>query len=174
MGATWNADDVILYSPNAASPLMSVPATGGTPNAITRLSTGDQKPPLISAFLPDGDRFLFEVLTSAPENEGVYLGALSMASPGTRRLVMAVSSAADYTMSGYLVTEREGVLIAVPFDVRGGSVSGDPITLAQQVASDQQRRRGAFSVSASGLVAYRRGTTTPPVTELAWIRAGPR
>ena len=168
MGGTWNRDDVILYSPNAASPVMRVPALGGTPTAITRLLPGEVSH-RFPAFLPDGDRFLFVALTSAPEDEGVYRGSLSMGAD-VRHPLMGVGSAADYTPSGHLLMVREGVLIAVPFDVRGGTVSGEPITLAPQVASDPQRQRGAFSVSASGLVAYRSGTATSSVTELAWIQ----
>jgi serine/threonine protein kinase/Tol biopolymer transport system component len=168
MGGTWNRDDMILYSPTAASPLMRVPAIGGTPTAITRLAPGEVSH-RFPAFLPDGQQFVFLVLTSAPEDEGVHLGSLPDA-PDRRHRVIAVNSAAEYATPGYLLVVREGMLIGIPFDARKGTVSGDPLVLASQVASDHQRERGAFSVSATGLVAYRMGSVTSPATELAWIR----
>jgi Tol biopolymer transport system component len=168
MGGTWSPHDVILYSPNASSPLMRVPAAGGTPAAITRLLS-DELSHRFPAFLPDGNRFLFLLQTSKPEDEGVYLGSLSSAAPETRDHLIAVRSAAEFAASDHLVMAREGVLIAVPFDIKKGAVSGEPITIAPQVANDQQRQRRAFSVSASGLVAYRIETAKPPETELVWI-----
>ncbi len=167
MGGAWNRDDVILYSPFAASPLRRVAATGGTPAAITRLSTGEVSH-RFPAFLPDGRRFLFLVITGAPEDEGVYLGSLD--GPDTRDRLLAADTAAVFAPPGHLLAVRQGGLIAVPFDPRGGTVSGEPITVASHAAHDQGR--GAFSVSTSGLVAFRVSGETPEA-KLVWIdRAG--
>jgi dipeptidyl aminopeptidase/acylaminoacyl peptidase len=148
---------------------MRVSADGGTPTAITRLSSGEVSH-RFPAFLPDGQRFLFLVLTSAPEDEGVHLGSLSDGMRDTRHRLMAVNSAAEYAAPGYLLMVRAGTLTAVPFDAREGTVPGDAVVLASQVATDHQRERGAFSVSATGLLAYRMGEVMAPVTELAWLR----
>ena len=170
MGGSWNHDDVLVYSPNAASPLMTVPANGATtPTVLTRLSPGEVSHRFPS-FLPDGNRFLYLALTSAPQDQALYVGSLSKGATNERHRIMAVPSAADYAEGGNLLMVRDGQLVAVPFDLQGATASGDAIPLAREVASDQQRQRGAFSVSASGLVAYRAGTTTSVVTELAWIQ----
>jgi Tol biopolymer transport system component len=148
-GGTWGRDNVIVFSPDNSTRLLRVAATGGTPAAATRpmAPPGFHRLPM---FLPDGRRFLFQV-QSTPEDQGVHLGTLD--EPDTHR-VMPDRVAAVYA-SGHLLTARQGALVAVPFDVALGVVSGDPVTVAPAVAT--QSSVGAFSVSATGLVAYRAG-----------------
>src|SRR5205085_11874815 len=64
-GGSWNRDGVIIFAPTPASPLMRVPASGGTPVRVTTLvdgETGHQKP----LFLPDGRHFLYRVAAAPP------------------------------------------------------------------------------------------------------------
>jgi Tol biopolymer transport system component len=49
------------------------------------------------------------------------------------------------------------VLVFVRFDAARGTFSGDPIPIAQGVGSDGNTSHGAFSVSATGLLAHRSG-----------------
>ena len=163
VGGTWGRDNVIVFSPDNSNRLLRVAATGGTPAAATR----PQAPPgthRLPVFLPDGRRFLFQVL-SAPENLGVHLGALD--EPDTHR-VLPDRVGAVYA-SGHLLTVRQGALVAVPFDVALGVVSGEPVTVAPAVGT--QSSLGAFSVSTTGLVAYRAGVQRR--RQLTWFgRAG--
>jgi serine/threonine protein kinase len=158
LGGTWNRDNVIVFSPDNAS-IMRVAANGGTPVAATRLDAprGSHRLP---AFLPDGRRFLFQVL-GAPEDLGVHLGALDEAD--THR-VLPDRVGAVYA-SGHLLTARQGALVAVPFDVALGVVSGEPFTVAPAVGT--QSSLGAFSVSTTGLVAYRAGAARR--RQLTWF-----
>jgi Tol biopolymer transport system component len=168
MGGAWNRDDVIVYSPYAASPLMRVPATGGTPEAVTRLSAGElgHRYP---AFLPDGRRLLFLAVTIAPQDEGVHL--VSLDAPTRRHRVVASDSGAQFVRPGHVLTMRQGVLLAFPFDTEAGVVSGDPVVVAPRV--DHRRSgRGAFSASGSGLVAYRAAGTASFAQELTWLDRG--
>jgi hypothetical protein len=62
-GGAWGADGTILYAPNPTSPLLRIPAAGGTPSPVISpekagpsTSVSGQRWP---AFLPDGRHFIF-------------------------------------------------------------------------------------------------------------------
>jgi hypothetical protein len=154
-GGTWNRDGVLVFAPVGAaggvSPLMRVMATGGTPVAVTRLAPG-QGSHRWPQFLPDGRHFLFLVAFGRPDTKGVYVGTLDGGEP-TR--VLAAETAAVYAAPGALLWVRQGVLVAVRFDPARGVVSGEPIPVAQAVGSDDGVARGAFAVSATGVLAHR-------------------
>ena len=164
-GGSWSRGDFIIYSPSRASPLLSVPSTGGRPVAVTRFGP-DELSHRFPAFLPDGKRFLFLVMTSAATDGGLFLGSTEASSTPYR--LVAAESAAEYSPDGHLLMVRDGALVAVPFDVTAGRLSGDPVTLAPRVAESQGR--GAFSVSASGLAAYRAGRMSSAASELVWTQ----
>src|SRR5207253_456935 len=71
-GGTWNADGVILFTPNSGSPLFRVAASGGLAVAVTKLDR--QSSHRFPFFLPDGRHFLF-FAQGSPETAGIYLGS---------------------------------------------------------------------------------------------------
>jgi Tol biopolymer transport system component len=161
-GGSWSRDGVILYSQFRG--LMRVSATGGTPVAVTLLPPADAGA-LFPEFLPDGVHFLFYVLTQTkPERQGVYLGSLDTATP-TR--ILTADVAAVYAREGYLLVMRQGALLAVPFDATRGVVSGEAVSVASAVGALPNPPRGAFSVSSTGVLAYRMGT--PSTNQLRWV-----
>src|SRR5262249_41067996 len=60
MGGSWNHDGTILFPPQAASPILRLPDTGGRPTAVTRLEAQHASHRL-PQFLPDGRHFLYYV-----------------------------------------------------------------------------------------------------------------
>jgi Tol biopolymer transport system component len=159
-GGTWNADGVILFTPIANSPLMRVAAAGGAAVAVTTLGP-QQQSHNYPQFLPDGRRFLFYV-QSAPDTAGIYLGALDGSAP-TR--LTAADSAGVY-LPGWLLWVRAGVLVAQHLDLANAALTGEPVTLAEGVATDSFNR-SAVSVAATGLVAYRTGGVG--LQQLTWV-----
>jgi serine/threonine protein kinase len=164
-GGTWNSDGIILFTPSAAAPLFRVFASGGAPAAITKLD------PVVShrfpSFLPGGRQFLFYA-QGPPDVAGIYLGSLD--SNTVRRLTPADTYGA-YASPGWLLWVRDGSLVAQHLDLKRNELTGDPVTLADTVAFDANASAGALSVSASGLLAYRRGETGRH--QLTWFdRAG--
>jgi Tol biopolymer transport system component len=151
-GGTWNRDNVIVFTPDTTGGLLRVAATGGTPTTVTRPPRFGELFQRLPFFLPDGRRFLFHIGLATAEVQGVYLGSLD--APDIQR-VLPGAVAAVYAPSGHLLTVRQGALVAVPFDVARGTVSGDPVAVAPAVATNSSW--GAFSVSATGLLAYRAG-----------------
>src|SRR5262249_17976029 len=62
----------------------------------------------------------------------------------------------EYAPQGYLVFPRENTLLAQEFDPRGLRTTGDPVPVGENVALGFAS--GDFSVSASGVLAYRSQT----------------
>ncbi len=168
-GATWNADNTIVFAPDANGPLFRVSANGGQPEAVTSLDTsrgesGHRSP----MFLPDGQHFLYAVLPGHAGKFDILVGSLADSS---RTLVGQMESAPTYA-AGRLLFTREGVLAAQPFDLHtlkltGEAVSLDdaPTTVIDPSMSDTAGR--LVSVSSDGTLAY---FSAPPAgTSATWL-----
>ena len=75
-------------------------------------------------------------------------------SPQALRLTPA-DVAGGYLPSGWLLYMRQGTLLARRFNATPGELTGDPITVADNVGLDISNSSSAFSVSRDGIVAYR-------------------
>ena len=167
-GGVWNADGVILFAPTTPGSLMRIPATGGTPVPTTQLGSG-QTSHRWPQFLADGHRFLFLAAQGRPETRGTYVGSLEGGAP-TR--VLPDDTPAVYVPPETLLVVRQGVLMALRFDPTRGVVSGEPVPVAQGVATDVVNYRSAFTVSPTGVLAYRAGSGNQR-RQLVWMdRAG--
>jgi serine/threonine protein kinase/Tol biopolymer transport system component len=161
-GGTWGKDGTILFAPTTVSPLFRVPASGGTLAAATELRSPRQTNHRAPSFLPDGRRFLFYAVavqsggSGEPDESGIYLGSLDGGAP--KRLA-AADSAAAYLSPDRIVFVEQNKLVARRIDAARGELSGDPVTLAEPVSVSGGM--GWFSISATGLVAYRSGTAAP-------------
>jgi hypothetical protein len=113
-------------------------------------------------FLPDGRHFLFFVDADA-EARGIYVSGLDGSAP--RRLLVADTTAKF--SSGHLLFVRQGSLLAQRFDAARLELSGNPFSVAEQVATMGNRGSVALSASAAGPIAYRRGTVS--AEQLEWI-----
>ncbi|MGH9253822.1 MAG: protein kinase domain-containing protein [Vicinamibacterales bacterium] len=178
-GGTWNSDGVILFASfeqfeQGGNGLFRVAASGGERMMITKPRAGtDHRFP---HFLPDGRRFLFFVraLTGgtgpastedALAEAGIYLGALE--SEETHRLISA-DTVGVYLRGDWLLFVRDGTLLVQRLDLSRQQLAGDPITLAENVHYEGGTLNvGAFSVSASGTVAYRTGGSVR--RQLTWF-----
>jgi serine/threonine protein kinase len=158
LGGAWNGDGVIVFAPSPWSPLYRVPASGGDPIAITRLDSTRRMACVFPQFLPDGRHLLF---LGWGTEQGIYLASLDSAE--TRRLI-AGDAPATYAAPGYLLFTRQGTLFAQRFDAKRGQLTGDPVSVADDVLG--------FSVSKTGMLAYRTAGGANH-HQLAWFdRAG--
>ncbi len=162
-GATWSTNGVIVFGDAAAS-LRKVSANGGTVTDATTVPPGENSHRW-PWFLPDGRRFLY-FARGESQKRGIYVGSLDGQPP--IQLIESTSNA-SYA-SGQLVTVRDGALLAYPFDERTATITGEPTTVASQVASSSTQQ-APVSVSTNGVLAY--GAPLQNVTELVWFdRAG--
>jgi serine/threonine protein kinase/Tol biopolymer transport system component len=171
-GGAWAANNVLVFAPANAGPLMRVSASGGTPEPATSLDasrgeTGHRFP----SFLPDGDHFLYAALPARAGTFNVYIGSLS----GSKaELLMKAESAPVYASPGYLLFDRKGGLVAQRFDPASRTLSGDPQPLEDVPGGigAQWFADHAVSASATGALAY---LAAPPAnTGLVWFDAAGR
>jgi serine/threonine protein kinase/Tol biopolymer transport system component len=169
-GGTWSSEGTILFSAGQGTPIWRVPAAGGTPARVTKLDSAVEQSHNWPQFLPDGRHFLYWIFVRAqdPEKNAVIIGSLDDRpdSPERRRLLPG-DSMALYS-AGHLLFDREGVLMAQPFDAARLQWRGDPFPVVQQV-NQVLGRYGwrAFSVSSDGTLVYRAGAGGK--TQLAWF-----
>jgi Tol biopolymer transport system component/predicted Ser/Thr protein kinase len=165
-GGTWNADDVIVYGPEARGPLFRVSAAGGAPAPATALDPSRRDlTHRYPHFLPDGRHFLFTVVTPREDTSGIFLGALD--SKQVQRLSGDVSVTA-YAPPGFLFFVRDAALMVQRFDARGLTSIGESEVLAQPAWNDSPLKWGWTGLSARGdAVAYRDGL--PERRRLTWL-----
>jgi serine/threonine protein kinase len=165
-GGTWNGDGAILFATEAAT-LNRVAATGGACTVLTKAEPGFR--PRVPVFLPDGEHFLYLVETPDDARRGLY--AASVAEPRGRRLLSDPSSAVFVpngpgTNQGRLLFVREQALMAQAFDATSLQLSGDPVTVAEQVSFTSTQSQIAASAGMNGSVVYL--TDSRPDRQLVW------
>jgi Tol biopolymer transport system component len=170
-GGAWNADNVIIFSAVPGS-LKRVSASGGAPVMLTTLDAAAGELLHASpAFLPDGRHFLFLAGGASPAQRAIKVGALD--APSLQEVLRANSNAI-YAPPGYLLFNRDGTLMAQRFDADALALSGEPVRIAEAIASNPQLGRAAVAVSDTGLLVYRAGSAFEP-TRLTWFdRRGAR
>jgi eukaryotic-like serine/threonine-protein kinase len=165
---TWNRDGTILFSA-FDSPILRVPDTGGVPVPVTTLDRS-RKERFHSrpVFLPDGRRFLYLALSDNPDLSAIYQGSID--SPVVRRVLQADSGAG---MAGsYLLHFSSRSLVAQRYDPDLASVSGEAMTIADEIESDSPLRLGGRFGVTDSVLAYR---SASPDSRLIWFdRAGAR
>jgi serine/threonine protein kinase len=162
-GGAWSPAGAILFAPSGNSVLYQVPEGGGASTPVTSFarahSDNSHRWP---QFLPDGRQFLY-LSRGSTEDDGIFAQSL-----GDRqsRVILRVDSAAVYTEPGYLLWVQQGVLRAQRFRLDRLALEGTPASLASPILSTD--RRLGFSVSSTGVLAYRIGQGEA-TSRLAWF-----
>ncbi len=158
-GGSWSRDDVILFGSSQGRGIMRVPASGGTPVPVATIAPGENFLPIYPVFLPDGHHFLYS--RGATKNtRGIYLGSLdTKPEQQSRSLLVKTDYSVTYAPeakdnSGYLLYLNAGTLFAQRFDGGRMVMAGDPLTVAERVASDDGPALGYLSASRNGSLAY--------------------
>jgi serine/threonine protein kinase len=160
---TWGADGTILFGNLGPEGILRVSATGGVPAPVTRPaatpSLGGDKHPFS---LPGARHFLFNRDVGTDSLSGIYIGALD--SDECERVLPDHSSVA-YAAPGYLLFVRAGNLMAQPFDAAHLRLSGQPKSIAANIA-DTDFTRYVFSTSNNGVLAFR---SVDRNSRLTWV-----
>ena len=152
---TFSASGTILFASNGVTgELRSVPGGGGKSSVVLRpdRSKGERSFNCPS-FLPDGRHFLYFSRNMDRSKMGIYAAMLDSGKP---EFVMPAASCALYAPPGYILFIRDDALIAQPFDATTLRIHGDPFTLAEDFGSWDAQHNRYFSVSQTGVLAYRR------------------
>ncbi len=161
----WNREGTILFPQRANPPgLFRASDAGGESVRFTTCAPDEEnhKGPW---FLPDGRRFLYHVNSNpgAANTRELRLGSLASRES---RTVVRLDSRAEYSPPGYLVYAREGALFAQRFDERQARLMGEPFLLADDINYFLNTAEAQFSVSQTGVLVYRVGSST---FQIAWI-----
>jgi len=160
-GFEWGTDDTVRYNqaPTATSPLRRLVAIGVGGGPLRILATPDSASLETYRFptlLPDGRTVLFTIRSRDTDR----LAALDLSSGRITRFEQ-LGSNPHYVEAGYVVLgNRDGSLVAVPFDLGRLRPSGQPVTIASDAIVDAVGTVKA-GVSADGRIVYaRRGSVS--------------
>jgi serine/threonine protein kinase len=144
-GGSWNKEGTILFVPGVGSPVYSVPENGSTPAQVTQLDPAKQETThRWPQFLPDGRHFLF--FAWGPES-ATYVSSLGSRE---RKLILKNESNAVYAAPGYLLYAKSHALIAQPFDLDRLELSGNPVSIMDNLPVDKTTQHAMFSASQTG------------------------
>ena len=179
-GASWGAEDLIVYPFNYASGLMQVRGSGGKPTPLTELDTDrKERTHRWPQVVPGHDVVLFTVdTTDTPESyDDAHIDALRL-STGERKTVFEGAGFARYVPTGHLVIGRGGFLFGMPFDIERLEVTGTPTPVVEGVVGAMG---GGFnsgvlhaSIAQNGLLVYLTGKSESPRSQLRWLHSDGR
>ncbi|HEX8411217.1 MAG TPA: protein kinase [Thermoanaerobaculia bacterium] len=163
-GGSWSGDTILFAG--RYTPIMRVAASGGTPVAVTRLVKGSEVSHRWPRFLPDGKHFLYVASPTGAESirTRIAVGNLS----GTMQRPIAPGTSQPLYYDGFLLTVRQGALIAQRFDAEALELRGDPVVLSERgISMFAPLTRSHFTVSSSGTLLYQTGKLEEE-TQLVW------
>ena len=167
-GGAWSRDNVIVFNDGTGQALQRVSSAGGQAVAVSVLDaaygeTGHRWP----RFLPDGRHFLYTAVvgTCCPASKPARIKIGALDTTDTVTLFEAESSVVY--ASGYLIFNRDGTLMAQPFDLGLRQFTAEAVPLADRVASEGSRY-SSFSVSDTGVLLHASGLTLD-TRQLTWL-----
>jgi Tol biopolymer transport system component len=166
-GAAWSDRDTIVFAPTSMSPLMRVPARGGTPQPVTRLAQGEVSHRWPD-FLPGGTHLLF---AAAPSIDFAAARIFVQSVDTGERTELTEGTYPQYASSGHVVFAREANLMALPFDAASRTPRGAPVSIVTDLRMNSAAGSALFAVSESTLV-YRAVTAAFVPRVLVWVDAG--
>ncbi len=175
-GGSWGKQNVILYSPDPASPLWRINADGGGAVPVTQeamSATSMQQTHRWPAFLPDGKHFLYWAgnFSNAKDDKisGIYLASLDFKQP---KLILLCHSSFGFDATHLYYAGDQKQLVSVAFDPATGEISGNSTPVASAVGFQPSTYWTALAVSGNGTVIYNTGVGAA-LSVLTWEdRAG--
>jgi serine/threonine protein kinase/Tol biopolymer transport system component len=156
---TWGLDGTILFSYRGADGIFRVPATGGEPTVVVAPVEGQSF--LRHPSFLDGRRFLYQ---SVPDGK-IWLASLD---GGTPKALVSADSRAVYAAPEWLLFVRDASLFAQRYDARRLELVDNPRQVVEDVRTNPENGRSAFSVSRTGVLVYRTGDWGDDRV-LAWV-----
>ena len=151
-GGHWTSSDTIYYSRNYRSGVWRIPAEGGEPEPLT--VPDDEAGDLAHwwpQLLPDRKHVLFTTFRTPIDRAEITV--VSLETREQRRLLTG-GVHGRYVSTGHLLYVREEALLAVPFDLDRLEVTGDPVTVVDDVAMQHVDGLGGYTVSETGTLVY--------------------
>ena len=153
---SWGSKGLILVDGRTTDSLRVVPAGGGDLRPATRIDRASGEfGTAWPCFLPDGEHFLFiGVGGNVTAGGNMRLGRIGSLDS---KLLGHSDGRVEYAPGGWVVFLRGSTLIAQKLDLAAGKLTGQPITVADDIRSGSAA--GHFSVSPTGMLAVVRGAS---------------
>jgi Tol biopolymer transport system component len=161
---TWGRDGTIVFA-DWAGGIRRVSAEGGASRPLVPFDPARDKDfPWWPVLLPDGKHFLYVTnpFASADRSRKLWIGSLDS---GERKSLGSVDSRVEYLSPGYLLFVRGGALLAQAFDADAARLTGDAITVSDDVWFSTATGDAAFSVSENGTAVF---GASQPASRLVW------
>ncbi len=157
-GGSWNMDGVIIFAPDHKSGIHRVSATGGEAVAVTTFpDSSSENSHRNPRFLPDGNHFLYIArVTGGTGEQKVYVASLDGMEP---KLLTTSESTAEYS-EGHLLTVRENILLATPFDPKTLELGDNGVPLVEDIHILSGAACGVYSSTNDGMLLYQVSTAT--------------
>lgn len=164
-GASWNKDGVIIFAPDYNDAIFRIPAIGGEPEKITTVDSqhDSHRHP---RFLPDGQQFIYIARAQNGGDHDIFLASLD--TTVTPRIIGQTQSNAEY-VQGYLLTVREGVLMATAFTPDQERPTDGAIPLVENIMRVDGAALAIFSPSPTGMMVYQTGVSNEAGQVLSWM-----
>ncbi len=170
-GGSWGPNDTIIFIPDATSGLMRIPASGGTPQALTSPDASKgERTHRWPEILPGGKAVVFTI--GSLDSPDYYLDAkiaVELLETGEKKILPVEGTFARYDPAGYLVFAQRAGLFAVPFDLKRLKVTGPPVRVLDDIAMDRSTGAVDFSLSRTGSLSYVPGGWSYSDLVLAWV-----
>jgi len=166
-GGSLNAEGVAIVASQGSKGVQRVSASGGVPSPVTVLDESQHEVAhLFPQFLPDGRHFLYHARTTNRGEWAVYLASLDTKA----RTKLVRSDYAQFAAPDRLLYVRGDGLMAQRLDLNTLTLVGEPVLVTRSVASVRPNGRVAFSVSNTGVLAYKTlGDATAGARRLQWF-----
>lgn len=165
-GGSWGTGGVIVFA-EWMTGLFAVPAEGGHVSSVTRLDhTALDVAHAWPHFLPDGEHFLYQVVSPDNTRAGVYVSSVD---GRTSTRLLDEAAAATYVPPGFLLYAQRGMLMVEPFDAVRLRLGGRAVLLSRDLTAPSLVEGNVISAS-QDMLAFRTG---PDKQQLTWVdRAG--
>jgi DNA-binding winged helix-turn-helix (wHTH) protein/Tol biopolymer transport system component len=153
-GATWGQDDTILFA-DWSTGIYAVPASGDGQSAPVMLLERESQDIAYAwpQFLPDGARFLYQVVSLDSHRSGTYIGDTTT---GRNFKLLDTASAATFAPPHHLLYVQKDMLIAEEIDPERLVLTGPAMVVARGISEPALAVESAVSASAD-LLAFRHG-----------------
>ena len=159
VGGSWSDSGTLLFSGGGSDGpgLWVVPAAGGV---AERVEIPDGFRLMWPEFLPGSDDFLILSMSGTIEESEIYLYTLRDGRAADPVLLMKNATAARYTPAGggRILFVRNDNLYAQTLNRTTRTLEGEPELIERRIASSPSFWTAHFSVSRTGVVAWRPGT----------------
>ena len=171
-GGSWGSRDVIIYEPDAGSPIWRVNADGSAAAEVTQafLASNQQlNTHRWPVFLPDGNHSLIYAgnfnNSKDDQTSGIYVSSLD---GKDKRLVLLCHSSFGYDSQHLYYADDQRQLVSIAFDPSAAKVSGHATAIANVVGFQPSTYWAALAVGGNGTVIYNTGVGAA-LSALTWM-----